>query len=122
MNPVILLDEIDKMSQGMQGDPASALLEVLDPEQNNDFLDHYLDIRLDLSQILFICTANDLAGIPEPLRDRMEIIRLAGYVEDEKLQIASKYLVPKQRREHGLRVKDAAITKPALRSLVRDYA
>jgi ATP-dependent Lon protease len=122
MNPVILLDEIDKLNRGMQGDPASALLEVLDPEQNSDFLDHYLDVRLDLSQVLFVCTANDLGGIPEPLRDRMEVIRLAGYVEDEKVAIASRYLVPKQRKEHGLLVRDLGFGKTALRTLVRSYA
>ncbi|MDA3963480.1 MAG: endopeptidase La [Planctomycetota bacterium] len=122
MNPVILLDEIDKLSRGMQGDPASALLEVLDPEQNKDFLDHYLDVRVDLSQVLFVCTANDLGGIPEPLRDRMEIIRLAGYVEDEKVAIASKYLVPKQRKAHGLLAKDISFSKSALKRLTTGYA
>ncbi|MBA3847076.1 MAG: endopeptidase La [Planctomycetes bacterium] len=121
-NPVILLDEIDKLSIGMQGDPASALLEVLDPEQNRDFLDHYLDIRVDLSRVLFICTANDLGGIPEPLRDRMEIIRLAGYVESEKLAIARNYLVPKQRADHGLKPADLQFTRPALTTLIRGYA
>lgn len=122
MNPVILLDEVDKLSHGMQGDPASALLEVLDPEQNKDFLDHYLDVRVDLSQVLFICTANDIGGIPEPLRDRMEVIRLAGYVEAEKMAIARDHLVPKQLAAHGLGRKDLAFTTPALRSLVRDHA
>jgi ATP-dependent Lon protease len=122
MNPVILLDEIDKLGQSFQGDPASALLEVLDPEQNRDFLDHYLDIRLDLSQVLFVCTANDLSGIPDPLRDRMEIIRLAGYVDDEKIAIASKYIVPKQRKEHGLATRDISINKSAVKSVIRDYA
>jgi len=122
MNPVILLDEVDKLSHGMQGDPASALLEVLDPEQNKDFLDHYLDVRVDLSQVLFICTANDVGGIPEPLRDRMEVIRLAGYVEAEKMAIARDHLVPKQLAAHGLGRKDLAFTTPALRSLVRDHA
>ena len=122
MNPVIMLDEIDKLSHGMQGDPASALLEVLDPEQNRDFLDHYLDIRVDLSQVLFICTANDLGGIPEPLRDRMEIIRLAGYVEAEKVAIARDHLVPKTREAHGLKPADARFTAPALTALIRDYA
>jgi len=122
MNPVVLLDEIDKLSKGLQGDPASALLEVLDPEQNRDFLDHYLDIRVDLSQVLFVCTANELGGIPEPLRDRMEIIRLAGYVEDEKVQIAARYLVPKQRKAHGLLARDITFRKSALRALVRGYA
>jgi ATP-dependent Lon protease len=122
MNPVIMLDEIDKLSYGNQGDPAAALLEVLDPEQNRDFLDHYLDIRIDLSQVLFICTANDLATIPEPLRDRMEIIRLSGYVESEKLAIARDFLVPKQRLGHGLTRRDLSIGTPAITHLVRDYA
>jgi ATP-dependent Lon protease len=122
MNPVIMLDEIDKLSHGMQGDPASALLEVLDPEQNKDFLDHYLDVRVDLSQVLFVCTGNDLGTIPEPLRDRMEIIRLAGYVEAEKLVIARDYLVPKQKAAHGLSGRDLAFSKKALETLIRDYA
>ncbi len=122
MNPVILLDEIDKLSQGMQGDPASALLEVLDPEQNSAFLDHYLDVRVDLSQVLFICTANDLGGIPEPLRDRTEILRLPGYIESEKVAISSSYLVGKQRKKHGLQTKDISFRKTALRALVRGYA
>jgi ATP-dependent Lon protease len=121
-NPVILLDEIDKLAHGKQGDPAAALLEMLDPEQNKDFLDHYLDVRLDLSQVLFICTANDLGGIPEPLRDRMEIIRLAGYVEQEKIAIARDHLVPKARAAHGLAARDLAFTAAALRSLIRDHA
>jgi len=122
MNPVILLDEVDKLAHGHQGDPASALLEVLDPEQNKDFLDHYHDVRVDLSQVLFICTANDLGGIPEPLRDRMEIIRLAGYVEAEKIAIGRDHLVPKQVAAHGLTSKDLTISVPALRTLVRDHA
>ena len=122
MNPVILLDEIDKLARSHQGDPASALLEVLDPEQNNDFLDHYLDVRVDLSQVLFVCTANDLGGIPEPLHDRMELIRLAGYIEDEKVMIGSKYLVPKQRKVHGLTTKDISLGKRTVRHIVRHYA
>ncbi len=122
MNPVILLDEIDKMSHGAQGDPASALLEVLDPEQNKEFLDHYLDVRIDLSQILFVCTANELGGIPEPLRDRMEIMRLAGYIEAEKVKIATSYLVPKQRKAHGLKRADIKFNRNALTALVRGYA
>ena len=122
MNPVILLDEIDKLSRGVQGDPASALLEVLDPEQNREFLDHYLDVRVDLSRVLFVCTANDLGGIPDPLRDRMEIIRLAGYIEAEKVAIASRYLVPKQRKAHGLKASDISFTKTALTQLVQGYA
>ncbi len=122
MNPVIMLDEIDKLSHGLQGDPAAALLEVLDPEQNKDFLDHYLDIRVDLSQVLFICTGNDLGSIPEALRDRMEIIRMAGYVEAEKLVIARDYLVPKQRQAHGLKRGDVTLTRRGLEALIRDYA
>jgi ATP-dependent Lon protease len=122
MNPVILLDEVDKLAHGMQGDPAAALLEVLDPEQNKDFLDHYLDVRLDLSRVLFICTANDLGGIPEALRDRMEIIRLAGYVEVEKVAIARDHLVPKALAAHGLARRELAFAMTALRRLIRDYA
>lgn len=122
INPVILLDEVDKLGRGMQGDPASALLEVLDPEQNKDFLDHYLDVRVDLSQVLFICTANEEGGIPEPLRDRMEVIRLSGYVEAEKMAIARDHLVPKQLAAHGLAKTDLVFTTPALRSMVRDHA
>jgi ATP-dependent Lon protease len=122
MNPVILLDEVDKMGISHQGDPAAALLEVLDPEQNKDFLDHYLDVRVDLSQVLFICTANELGGIPEPLIDRMEIIRLSGYVESEKQVIARDHLVPKQVAMHGLTRRDLIFTGAALTRLIRDYA
>lgn len=122
MNPVILLDEVDKMGISHQGDPAAAMLEVLDPEQNKDFLDHYLDVRVDLSQVLFICTANDLSGIPEALKDRMEIIRLAGYVEAEKQVIARDYLVPKGLSTHGLTKRHLTFTRPALTTLIRDYA
>ena len=122
MNPVILLDEIDKITRSVQGDPAATLLEVLDPEQNRDFLDHYLDVRLDLSRVLFICTANEEGGIPEPLRDRMEVIRLAGYVEAEKLAIATGHLVPKQREQHGLTSKDIQFSATGLRQLIRGHA
>jgi len=122
MNPVIMLDEIDKLGHGVQGDPGAALLEVLDPEQNKDFLDHYLDIRVDLSQVLFICTGNDLGAIPEVLRDRMEIIRMAGYVEAEKMVIARDYLIPKQRTEHGLLKTDLTVTRPGVEALIRGYA
>ena len=96
-NPLILIDEIDKMGRGWQGDPTAALLEMLDPEQNSSFMDHYLDVPVDLSKVLFICTANVLDTIPEPLRDRMEIIDISGYVAEEKMAIAEKYLVPQVR-------------------------
>ena len=101
MNPVIMLDEVDKMGASYHGDPASALLEVLDPEQNKDFLDHYFDVRCDLSNILFIVTANVLDTIPEPLKDRMDILRLSGYIMEEKVQIAKKYLDSTQSQSDG---------------------
>ena len=120
-NPIIMLDEIDKLGRDFRGDPASALLEVLDPEQNNEFRDHYLDVAFDLSQVLFITTANELEPIPAPLLDRMEIIQLSGYTEQEKVSIARQYLVPRQIRENGLREDEIALTDEALMLLVRDY-
>jgi ATP-dependent Lon protease len=122
MNPVIMLDEVDKMGASYQGDPASALLEVLDPEQNKEFLDHYLDVRCDLSNILFIVTANVLDTIPEPLKDRMEMLRLSGYIQAEKIEIATKYLVPRNRKLMGLRANDILFTKGALAQIINGYA
>ena len=121
-NPVIMLDEIDKIGKSFTGDPASALLEVLDPEQNKDFLDHYLDVRFDLSKILFITTANQLDTIPHPLLDRMEIIRLSGYILEEKVEIAKRYLIPRQLKEHGLLKKEVRFTDKALELMVDEYA
>ncbi len=121
-NPVIMLDEIDKIGVSYQGDPAAALLEVLDPEQNVEFLDHYLDVRFDLSNILFVTTANQLDTIPRPLRDRMEIIKLSGYIMEEKVEIAKRYLIPKQRREHGLKASEVNITDAALKKIIDGYA
>jgi ATP-dependent Lon protease len=120
-NPVFMIDEIDKMGADWRGDPSSAMLEVLDPAQHHSFRDHYLDLPFDLSKVLFICTANQLEPIPPPLRDRMEIIELAGYTEDEKVGIARKYLVPKQLAEHGLDPKQLTFTEKALRLVVREY-
>jgi ATP-dependent Lon protease len=120
-NPVFMIDEIDKMGADFRGDPASAMLEVLDPEQNKAFRDHYLDLPFDLSKVLFICTANQLEPIPAPLRDRMEILELAGYTEDEKLAIARRYLIPKQLPANGLQPGQATITERALRLVIRAY-
>lgn len=121
INPVIMMDEVDKLGRDFHGDPASALLEVLDPEQNFEFRDHYLDVALDLSEVLFITTANELEPIPGPLRDRMEIIQLSGYTELEKLEIAKQYLVPRQTRENGLRPAEIAFDDESLLLLIRDY-
>jgi ATP-dependent Lon protease len=120
-NPVFLLDEVDKMSTDFRGDPAAALLEVLDSEQNNSFGDHYLDLDYDLSDVMFITTANTLQGIPVPLQDRMEIIQLSGYTEFEKLNIAVKYLVPRQRKECGLEDVPLTVTENAIRTIIHHY-
>jgi ATP-dependent Lon protease len=120
-NPVVLLDEVDKMSTDFRGDPSAALLEVLDPEQNSTFVDHYLDLDYDLSKVLFVCTANTMSGIPLPLQDRMEIIRLAGYTDQEKLSIAHRYLVPRQREANGLADVPVEVKKDALRLLIHRY-
>lgn len=119
-NPLFLLDEIDKMAQDYRGDPASALLEVLDPSQNSKFNDHYLDLDLDLSEVMFICTANSM-NIPEALLDRMEVIRLPGYTEDEKVNIAERYLVPKAIKNNGLRAKELTVHEEAIRDIVQRY-
>ena len=119
-NPVLVIDEIDKMSDGLQGDPAAALLEVLDPEQNSSFLDHFLDVPIDLSKVLFIATANNLFDVPGPLRDRMEVIELSSYVEQEKLEIARRHLVPKLAGQNGLG-STMRFSKAALRAIVRGY-
>jgi ATP-dependent Lon protease len=122
MNPVIMLDEVDKMGTSYQGDPASALLEVLDPEQNKEFLDHYLDVPCDLSNVLFIVTANVLDTIPEPLKDRMEMLRLSGYIQAEKIEIATKYLIPRNRKLMGLKSSDLSFTKGAVAQIINGYA
>jgi ATP-dependent Lon protease len=121
MNPVMLIDEIDKMGADFRGDPASAMLEVLDPEQNKNFRDHYLDLPFDLSKTLFICTANTLDTIPAPLLDRMDVIQLSGYTEDEKFGIVKRYLVPKQVEAHGLGGDQITISDRALRLIIRQY-
>src|SRR5205085_5523712 len=120
-NPLILIDEIDKMGADFRGDPASAMLEVLDPEQNRTFRDHYLDLPFDLSKVLFICTANTLDTIPGPPLDRMDVISLSGYTEDEKLGIAQRYLTPKQIEQHGLTDANISISDDALRLAIREY-
>lgn len=121
-NPVIMLDEIDKIGKSYQGDPASALLEVLDPEQNKTFIDNYLDVPFDLSKVLFIATANYVGEIPEALLDRMELIELSGYTIEEKLSIATKWVIPKQLKKHGLNAKEFSLGVPVLKALIADYA
>jgi ATP-dependent Lon protease len=121
-NPVIMLDEIDKIGKSYQGDPASALLEVLDPEQNKTFIDNYLDVSFDLSKVLFIATANYIGEIPEALLDRMELIELSGYTIEEKLSIATKWVIPKQLKKHGLLSKEFGLSNVVLKALIADYA
>ncbi|KAK4211698.1 mitochondrial Lon protease [Rhypophila decipiens] len=120
-NPLILIDEVDKIGRGNQGDPSSALLELLDPEQNGSFLDHYMDVPVDLSKVLFVCTANLTDTIPQPLLDRMEVIRLSGYVSNEKLAIAEKYLAPNAQDLAGLKNADVKLTKDAIEELIKSY-
>ena len=120
MDPVFMLDEVDKMNADFRGDPSSALLEVLDPEQNSNFNDHYLESDYDMSQVLFICTANVLHTIPQPLLDRMEVIRLNGYTDDEKQGIAENFLIPKKIKEHGLTKGNVKFTKKTLSRILQE--
>ena len=120
-NPLILIDEVDKIGRGVQGDPASALLEVLDPEQNANFNDHYLDVPVDLSKVLFICTANVTDTIPGPLQDRMEMIQVSGYVAEEKVAIAERYLIPQARQGTGVKEEQLSISSDAIVGLIKWY-
>src|SRR5688572_12116000 len=120
-NPVLLMDEVDKLGRDFRGDPASALLEILDPEQNKTFRDNYLDQPFDLSKVFFITTANTLDTIPQPLLDRMEILRLAGYSEEEKVEIAKRYLIPRQVKESGLTPEQFTVEETALRHVISRY-
>ncbi|KAG0425076.1 hypothetical protein HPB47_027736 [Ixodes persulcatus] len=120
-NPLVLIDEVDKIGRGYQGDPSSALLEVLDPEQNANFLDHYLDVNVDLSKVLFICTANVTDTIPEPLKDRLEMIEVSGYVAEEKMAIAERYLIPQARKTSGVAESQLVIQPESLQHLIKYY-
>ena len=120
-NPVMILDEIDKVGSDLRGDPSSALLEVLDPEQNNTFYDNYLELEYDLSKVLFIATANNLQTIQPALRDRLEIIELSGYAVEEKIEIAKRHLIPKQREAHGLKSSKFRISDKVLEKIIQDY-
>ncbi|MDA7817021.1 endopeptidase La [Sulfurimonas sp.] len=121
MNPVVVLDEIDKVAKSGRGDPTAALLEILDPEQNKEFRDYYLNFNIDLSKVIFIATANDVGRIPAPLRDRMEFIQISSYTPQEKFEIASRYLVPQELKKHGLKKSEVSISKPALKELIHSY-